>query len=851
MNDLRSAATPRGPVFTALPGGGLKWAIVVFALVVVLIVDGVIMTGAIRQRHQILDDAARLGERMVRSLGEHAAQIVGRADQSLLGVLDTMATQLHQTPADDSEVAGSLLRHLAPIPYASAMLVVDDFGHVKHSASSLAWMYEAPAFVPAACDGAPAAAMPAFEGNAPGDAPHMALTMPRGECRVQMVLARRVPGLASAGSLVLAIVIEPSYFQSFYDSLITGPNGSAGLWTREGRLVAGNATIAGRIGAAPNPADPQGAALVDAIAGAAASGQLQAMLTADGIAQLTSFRVVPQLGLVASVGVDVDAMLAPWRLRTFEAVLTAVVVTLAILAMAVMLIRIAIRNDAVRSALRISEQRFRDFAAASSDWYWEQDPDLRFTFLSPAATAHTDMPVSEHIGRTRRELQPTGLTQQEWETHEATLRAHLPFRNLHLHRVARDGSIRHFTVSGVPVFGADGSFQGYRGTGTDITAEVEARDALQAVIDAVPAMINAKDTESRYVMMNAYQAAMYGTTPAAAVGRTAADLLGETYGAYTRNYDRQVIETGKPVEFYEERYVAADGIERDWLTTKVPLLDATGRVYRVISVSTDITRRKDAERRLTEAQAALEEAKESAEAANQAKTNFLANMSHELRTPLNAILGFSEVMEKEMLGPIGTPRYAEFAAGIHKSGTMLLQLINDVLDMAKIEAGRRELRREWVDLNDVANDALLVVRQRAELGGLTLNVKVADPLPAFYADQRAVGQILVNLLTNAVKFTPRNGSVTLTIDFTVDQFVLAVADTGVGIPPDMLDRLGTPFLQVQSSMTRSHEGTGLGLALTKSLIALHGGELKIASVEGKGTTVTVVLPRGAKQRDAA
>jgi PAS domain S-box-containing protein len=832
----------------ALPGGGLKWAIAAFALVVVLIVDGVIVAGVARQRQQILDDAARLGDRLVRSLGEHAAQIVGRADQSLLGAIDSMARQIETAPADDSAVADALLRHLVPIPYASAMLVVDAGGQVRHSAGSFAWMYEAPAFVPAACGDAPAATMPAFDA---AREPHLALTAPRGDCRVQIVLARRIGRGAAPARLALAIVIEPSYFQSFYDSLITGPKGSAGLWTADGRLVAGNAAIAGRIGTAADRASAGGAALLDAIAGAAANGQMRTMLMTEGSAHLTSLRAVPPLDLVAAVDVDVAAMLAPWRQRSFEAAVTALVATCAILAMAVMLIRIALRNEAARGALRISEQRFRDFAAASSDWYWEQDADFRFTFLSPAASAYTDMPVGEHIGRTRRELKPLGLTEQQWDEHEATLRAHQPFRNLRLHRIARDGSVRHFAISGIPVFGADGHFQGYRGTGTDITAEVEARDALQAVIDAVPAMINAKDQESRYVMMNAYQARLYGTTPAAAVGKTASDLLGDAYGAYTRGNDRQVIETGKPIDFYEERYVAADGVERDWLTTKVPLLDAAGRVHRVISVSLDITRRKAAERRLTQAQAELEAAKESAEAANRAKTNFLANMSHELRTPLNAILGFSEVMEKEMLGPIGTQRYREFAAGIHKSGTMLLQLINDVLDMAKIEAGRHELRREWIDLRDVAGDALLVVRQRAEAAGLALNVRMPDDLPPFYADQRAVGQILVNLLTNAVKFTPRGGSVTLRIDSAEDRVTLAVADTGVGIPRDMLDLLGTPFLQVQSSMTRSHEGTGLGLALIKSLVALHGGTLKIDSEEGRGTTVTVTLPRDTRQRDAA
>jgi len=171
--------------------------------------------------------------------------------------------------------------------------------------------------------------------------------------------------------------------------------------------------------------------------------------------------------------------------------------------------------------------------------------------------------------------------------------------------------------------------------------------------------------------------------------------------------------------------------------------------------------------------------------------------------------------------------------------------------MAKIEAGHRQIVRDWVDLRRVADDAALVVRQRAESSGIALTVAVDNDLPAFLGDQRAIAQILVNLLTNAVKFTPAGGTIALTIRHADGFFVLGVADTGIGIPANMLNRLGTPFLQVQSSMTRSHEGTGLGLALTKSLVALHGGTLSIESQENVGTTVTVSLPQGVADRDAA
>ena len=824
----------------------LHWAIGLFALIVLVIVDGVILGSVLRQRQQALDDAARLGERIAQALSEHAAQIVGRADQVLLGTIDAMGPQILRGGADDAEVTAILNRYLAPLPYASGLLVIDENARIKHAASALSWLHEAPGFVPPSCRGVEQT-VAALQGadHRPGML-LIAMTELRQDCRAQLVLARRVSDLPDRPAVVIAIVIEPSAFQRYYDQMTRGLNGLAGLWTADQRLAIGSSAIAQQVGSAPETLG-----VAEMLEASRQDFRPQTIAPAGEAAALVSVHGVPRLPLVASVSMDRTTLLARWKDRAINAAIAGTVVALAIVGMALALMRVATRIDDARNALRASEARFRDFAAASSDWYWEQDDQFRFTYMSPSAKQHTTITPDNHMGKTRRELKPLGPTEKQWEEHEAQLRAHLPFRNLQFHRIAHDGALRHYSVSGVPVFDGQGKFTGYRGTGTDITADVEAREALRAVIDAMPAMINAKDQDSRYVMMNAYQAKMYGTTPTEALGKTAAELLGDSYGIVTRKRDIQVIESGKASDFYEERYAAADGVERDWLSVKVPLFDAAGRAYRVISVSTDITRRKVAERHLAQTRMDLQAAKDAAEAANHAKTNFLANMSHELRTPLNAVLGFSEVMEKEILGPIGSPRYREFAAGIHKSGTMLLQLINDVLDMAKIEAGHRDLMREWIDLRDVADDALLVIRQRAESAGIALDIVIPDNLPAIHADHRALAQILVNLLTNAVKFTPAGGRITLSIAHDDGEFTLKVADTGCGIPANMLDRLGTPFLQVQSSMTRTHEGTGLGLALIKSLVALHGGDVAIASTEGEGTTVTVTLPEGQQQRDAA
>jgi len=234
-----------------------------------------------------------------------------------------------------------------------------------------------------------------------------------------------------------------------------------------------------------------------------------------------------------------------------------------------------------------------------------------------------------------------------------------------------------------------------------------------------------------------------------------------------------------------------------------------------------------------------------AEAANRAKSEFLANMSHELRTPLNAINGFSEIMVSEMFGPVGDSRYREYAQDILNSGQHLLALINDILDMSKIEAGKMSLRFEPLSLEEVADDAVRLMRNRADAVGLSLEVQFPE-LPEVEADYRALKQVLLNLLSNAVKFTPRGGKVTVLAEARNDalgeRVRVAVRDTGIGIAAEDLARLAQPFEQIENQHSKTQQGTGLGLALTKSLVELHGGALDIQSSPGQGTTVSFSIP---------
>jgi len=296
-----------------------------------------------------------------------------------------------------------------------------------------------------------------------------------------------------------------------------------------------------------------------------------------------------------------------------------------------------------------------------------------------------------------------------------------------------------------------------------------------------------------------------------------------------------------------------------------------------VSVGTDITRIKEHEQKLVDndlrlrasvidlkrSQTALErqaieladlaekysDEKTRAEEANQTKSKFLANMSHELRTPLNAIIGFSEIMGSGMFGTLGSEKYQEYCHDILTSGRYLLEVINDILDMSKIEAGRMQLDMEPLDLSKTLQESMRVVSGRAEHKNLVLDADIEGTL-AMVADRRAIKQIMVNLLSNAVKFTPDGGRVVVRGRMREDSIHLMIADTGIGIAPQSLTRLGRPFEQVESQLTKTYHGSGLGLAIAKSLTNLHGGSMRLRSRLGTGTVVCVSLPRDARQAKA-
>jgi signal transduction histidine kinase len=218
-------------------------------------------------------------------------------------------------------------------------------------------------------------------------------------------------------------------------------------------------------------------------------------------------------------------------------------------------------------------------------------------------------------------------------------------------------------------------------------------------------------------------------------------------------------------------------------------------------------------------------------------------MSHELRTPLNAIIGFSEIIEDQLLGPIGTEKYLDYVRDIHMSGSHLLEVINDILDLSKVEAGKFELLEKGVDLSRVIESTIRLMRDKATRADLSIVTAIPDPPPVLMADERALKQILLNLLSNSIKFTRPGGTITIAGELVAnDDFAISVSDTGIGMAESEIPKALAPFGQVDSSLTRKYAGTGLGLPLVKSLAELHGGTLALTSTLGVGTRATVYLP---------
>ncbi|HEY7689118.1 MAG TPA: ATP-binding protein [Dongiaceae bacterium] len=360
------------------------------------------------------------------------------------------------------------------------------------------------------------------------------------------------------------------------------------------------------------------------------------------------------------------------------------------------------------------------------------------------------------------------------------------------------------------------------------------RDRIDDMLRLVSDWVFETDAQLTLLHMSNRVTELLGFHPRELAGQKLLDLAsgGADVAALEQCFQRH-----SPFRHQRCELVAKNGESKTVLISAVPVFNFhSGTLTGFRGTATDVTE-------LRRREIGLQAAKEVAETANRAKTEFLASMSHELRTPLNAIIGFAEVMHMELLGPIGNRQYYGYVGDIHDSARHLLNLINDILDVAKIEAGRTELHEAPLDIRTLFDSAARLIRERSLRAQVQLEISVDQGLPAFKADDRKLKQVLINLLSNAVKYTPAGGKIRMQArrDEGGD-LILTVADTGIGIPPGALVNVMEPFGQVDNAINRKYSGTGLGLPLTRGLVELHGGTMTLTSEQRVGTSVTIRLP---------
>lgn len=512
-------------------------------------------------------------------------------------------------------------------------------------------------------------------------------------------------------------------------------------------------------------------------------------------------------------------------------------------------------------ALKASEQRFRDFAELAADWLWERDAQDRLVWVSDSMEQLVGVPAPGIIGTHWTDLPgDTPERQGQIEAIRAKVTAGQAFVDLPFSRTDRDGREMHLAISGKPFYAADGTFAGYRGTTRNITEAVQAQrqltssnHALQQTTEALAAsehrfrdFANAasdwfweQDERHRFTFILLSDQLLANGRTGTSLGMTRRQA--NPHGTTEAEWDRHEADLSARRPFRDFRFRRDDDLGRPrYLSVNgVPMFDRDGRFTGYRGTGRDITAQVVAEMEAQEAR----RARDLAEAASRAKSQFLAHISHELRTPLNAIIGFSEVMDREMLGPIGTPKYREYAGDIQSSAKHLLELINDMLDMARIEVGKYRVESSPIVVAALMNQVRTMTRGMAETSGLALDFSAVCPDTTLMVDGRAVKQVLLNLISNSIKFTPSGGRIAIKVRETVDgRLEISVADTGRGIPASILPTLFEPFQQASASHARQGGGSGLGLWISRNLMRLHGGDLTIASTEDVGTTATLIFP---------
>jgi len=506
----------------------------------------------------------------------------------------------------------------------------------------------------------------------------------------------------------------------------------------------------------------------------------------------------------------------------------------------------------VELALRRSDQRFRALAESSRAVPWEADfATYRITYVGPQIEAVVGFSAADWVGK---DLWPERLHPED---RERVLREAAEFsragvdHNLEYRLIAADGHVVWIRDL-VSVIRLDDGQTWLYGAMVDVTEEKQREQAL-------------RESEARYRQAERVAGLIHWSSVGGATSRwqepklTFSDTAAAFFGLSSENLPATTAEFVDSVVHPDDRDrlrqafadLTRDKADDFTLEYRVQRKDGTvaavseigrrfladdGRLLSAFGTIQDVTERKQTED-------ALRRAQMEAEVANRAKSQFLANVSHELRTPLNAIIGFSEIMNGELMGPLGSTIYKEYASDIHESGRHLLAIINDILDLSRVEAGQTALNESTIDLKKLVAACLILVRGRAHASGLTMSVETPTTVPDVIGDERLLKQTLLNLLSNAIKFTPKGGAIRIATKATSAGIELSVSDSGIGMSENELAKVAKPFVQLENWLVRKYEGTGLGLSIAKAFCELHGGRLEITSAPGRGTTATIHLPQ--------
>lgn len=490
---------------------------------------------------------------------------------------------------------------------------------------------------------------------------------------------------------------------------------------------------------------------------------------------------------------------------------------------------------------RLTESEERYGLASRHAGIWDWHIESNGMYVSPAFARLVGWGEEKASKATIKEIN-TLIHPDDYPKHRDMLRAHIsnhsvPY-DLECRLLMPDGNHRWFRVVGQSISDDNGRLVRMAGMITDIDSERSTIEALRiseaqiaTLLNNSPAPIYFKDKKLRLVMINQSYSEVYKIKAEDAIGRTSYDLFSEEWGKSFTDHDKQVLETRslitREIQINDTTYLAA----------KFPIIDRYGNLLGVGGIETDITKRVAVEM-------AYRQARDDAEAANRSKSAFLANMSHELRTPLNSVIGFSDSLLAGTLGDIENPLHREYLAIIRTAGEHLLNLINDILDLSRIEAGKLELEETEFDVEDVIADAVRLTAERAGSVGLVVSTRIAPDLPFVRADERQIKQVIINLISNAIKFTDPGGKIIISAAISdTGGLEVRIEDNGVGISAENLERVQQPFIQVADAMTRQHTGSGLGLAIVRSIIKLHGGTTHLESELGKGTTVIFTLSK--------